>query len=119
MNLTELTITEAAEMIERREVSPVELTEAHLARIERVDPQLNCFITLTTQGALDEAHRAEATIGQGGYLGSLHGIPLAVKDIYETAGVPTTAGSTFLADFIAEGDCVAVLKLKASAYRHR
>jgi len=114
MELTELTITKAAEMIERQEISPVELTEAHLARIERVDPQLNCFITLTVQGALDEARRAEAAIGEGNYLGPLHGIPLAVKDLYETAGVPTTAGSTFFAEYVPEEDCAAVLKLKAA-----
>ena len=114
MKLTELTITEAAKLIKAREVSPVELTEAHLVRIERVNPQLNCFITLTAYGALDEARRAEETIGEGDYLGPLHGIPLAVKDLYETAGVPTTAGSTFLADYVPEEDCVAVLKLKAA-----
>ncbi|MCJ7557060.1 MAG: amidase [Gammaproteobacteria bacterium] len=114
MELTELTITKAAEMIERREISPVELAEAHLARIARVDPQLNCFITLTVQGALDEARLAEAAIGEGNYLGPLHGIPLAVKDLYETAGVPTTAGSTFFAEYVPEEDCAAVLKLKAA-----
>ena len=114
MELTELTITEAAEMIERRELSPVELTESHLTRIERVDPQLNCFITLTAQLALDEARRAEEIIGQGTYLGPLHGIPLAVKDLYETAGVRTTAGSTFFADYVPEGDCIAVQKLKTA-----
>ena len=62
MELTELTITKAAEKIEQRKISPVELTEAHLARIARVDPQLNCFITLTVQGALDEARLADCLL---------------------------------------------------------
>jgi aspartyl-tRNA(Asn)/glutamyl-tRNA(Gln) amidotransferase subunit A len=114
MELTELTITKAAEMIKRGELSPVELTEAHLTRIDRADPQLNCFITLTARRALDEARRAEEIIGQGNYLGPLHGIPLALKDLYETARVRTTAGSTFFADYVPEGDCVAVRKLKAA-----
>ena len=113
MELTELTITEAAELIKARKVSPVELTEAHLVRIERVDPRLNCFITLTADQALDSARRAQETIGQGSYLGPLHGIPLAVKDLYETAGIRTTAGSTFFTDYVPWQDCVAVQKLNA------
>ena len=63
---------------------------------------------------MDEARRAEEIIGQGTYLGPLHGIPLAVKDLYETAGVRTTAGSTFFADYVPEGDCIAVQKLKTA-----
>lgn len=114
MELTELTITEAAELIKARGISPVELTEAHLARIERVDLRLNCFITLTADQALDSARRAEEIIGQGSYLGPLHGIPLAVKDLYETTGIRTTAGSTFFADYVPEKDCVAVQKLNAA-----
>jgi aspartyl-tRNA(Asn)/glutamyl-tRNA(Gln) amidotransferase subunit A len=113
MELTELTITEAAELIKARKVSPVELTEAHLVRIERVDPRLNCFITLTADQALDSARRTQEAIGQGSYLGPLHGIPLAVKDLYETAGIRTTAGSTFFADYVPWQDCVAVQKLNA------
>ena len=85
MKLTELTITEAAELIKARKVSPVELTEAHLARIERVDPRLNCFITLTAERALDSAREAEETIGQGSYLGPLHGIPIMIKGNIDTA----------------------------------
>ena len=114
MELTELTLTEAAELIKTGKLSPVDLIEAHLMRIERLDPQLNCFITLTAQQALEQARQAEAAIHRGGYLGSLHGIPLAVKDLYESAGVRTTAGSTFFADYVPEEDCAAVQKLKAA-----
>jgi len=114
MELTELTLTEAAELIKTGELSPVELTEAHLMRIERLDPQLNCFITLTAQQALEQARQAEAAIHRGGYLGTLHGIPLAVKDLYETAGIRTTAGSTFFADYVPEEDCAVVQKLRTA-----
>jgi aspartyl-tRNA(Asn)/glutamyl-tRNA(Gln) amidotransferase subunit A len=114
MNLTELTISEAARLIKKQALSPVELTEAYLARIDELDSRLNCFITLTTEQAMEQARQAEAAIQRGGYLGPLHGIPLALKDLYETAGVRTTAGSTFLADNVPLNDAVAVQKLKAA-----
>ena len=114
MELTDLTITEAASLIQRRQISPVELTRACLERIEQIDPQLNCFITLTAEPALEEARRAESAIQQGDYLGPLHGIPLALKDLFETRGIRTTAGSKFFADYIPAQDCPVVEKLKAA-----
>jgi aspartyl-tRNA(Asn)/glutamyl-tRNA(Gln) amidotransferase subunit A len=114
MELTSLTLSEASQLIAEGKLSPVELVEAHLARIERLEPQLNCFITLTPELALERARQAEAEIRRGEYLGPLHGIPLALKDLYETQGVRTTAGSTFFRDFVPEADAFVVDRLKAA-----
>ena len=92
MNLTSLTIAQAAGLIARRELSPIELTQAHLERIQELDGRLNCFITLTLELALERARQAEAEAKRGENRGPLHGIPLALKDLYDTRGVRTTAG---------------------------
>jgi aspartyl-tRNA(Asn)/glutamyl-tRNA(Gln) amidotransferase subunit A len=113
VELTGLTLSEAADLIRRREISPVDLTRDCLDRIERLDPKLNCFVTLTAERALQEARTAEEAIGRGDYRGPLHGIPLAYKDLYETQGIRTTAGSKLLLDHIPDADCTAVAKLKA------
>ena len=80
--LTHLTLAEAAALIARRELSPVELTRAHLDRIAALEPRLNCFITLTADEALEQARDAERAIMRGTYRGVLHGIPIALKDLY-------------------------------------
>jgi len=108
------TITEAAERLACGEVSAVELTEIFLERIERLEPKLNCFITLTPELARQQARQAETEIRGGQYRGPLHGIPLALKDLYKTAGVRTTAGSSFFAENFPETDAAAVEKLKAA-----
>jgi aspartyl-tRNA(Asn)/glutamyl-tRNA(Gln) amidotransferase subunit A len=112
MDLTSLNLYEAAELLKTRQISPVELTQAQLRRIAQLDPRLNCFITITPELALQQARQAEIEIGQGNYRGTLHGIPLALKDLYETQGIRTTAGSTFFADYIPEADAAVVQKLK-------
>jgi aspartyl-tRNA(Asn)/glutamyl-tRNA(Gln) amidotransferase subunit A len=112
MDLTSLNLHKAAELLKTRQISPVELTQAQLARIAQLDPQLNCFITITPELALQQARQAEIEIGQGNYRGMLHGIPLALKDLYETQGIRTTAGSTFFADYIPEADAAVVERLK-------
>ncbi len=114
MELTSLTLSEAANLIEQRKLSPLELTQAHLERIQRINPRLNCFITLTGDVAVQRAREAEAEIQHGHYRGALHGIPLALKDLYETKGVRTTAGSKFFADYVPDADCAVVQKLKAA-----
>jgi len=111
MELTGLTITEAAGLLARSEISPVELTQAFLRRIEDLNRALNCFITLTAEVALQSARQAEAEIRGGDYRGTLHGIPLTLKDLYETRGVRTTAGSKFFADNVPSTDAVAVERL--------
>ncbi|MBA3530680.1 MAG: Asp-tRNA(Asn)/Glu-tRNA(Gln) amidotransferase subunit GatA [Ardenticatenales bacterium] len=112
MDLTTLTITDAAEMIGRRALSPLELTRAFLARISALDPQINSFITVTAEQALADAQEAEQAIQRGEYRGPLHGIPIALKDLFETKGVLTTAGSKHLATNVPVEDGVVVQKLK-------
>jgi aspartyl-tRNA(Asn)/glutamyl-tRNA(Gln) amidotransferase subunit A len=112
MELTALTIQAAAALLRAKQLSPVELTRAHLERIQQLDPHLNTYITLTPELALQQARQAEAEILSGEIKSPLHGIPLALKDLYETAGVLTTAGSSFFADSIPDDDAIAVQKLR-------
>lgn len=107
-----LTLTEAAEQIRTRQLSPVELTRDCLARIERLNPSLNAFITITADLALDQARQAESEIGAGNYRGPLHGIPIGLKDLFDTAGVRTTAASNQYRDRIPAEDAEVVRRLK-------
>ena len=109
--LTDLMISEAGDLLARKEISPVELTQAHLERIEKLDPLLNCFITRTPEAALQRARRAEDELLRGERKGPLHGIPFGLKDLYETRGVRTTCGSLFWADYIPEADASVVEKI--------
>ena len=109
-----LTIAEAARLIEKRELSPVELTQSRLARIDKLDGQLHSFIRVLADPALASARAAEAEIAAGRYKGALHGIPLGLKDIYETAGVPTTGHSKVMQDHVPAADAFTVAKLKAA-----
>jgi aspartyl-tRNA(Asn)/glutamyl-tRNA(Gln) amidotransferase subunit A len=111
MQLTELNLLEAADAILSAAISPLELAQAYLSRIDTIDPHLNCFLTVTQEQALEAAQKAGQEIRQGNYLGRLHGIPLALKDLYETRGVRTTAGSKFFANYIPEVDAYIVNKL--------
>jgi aspartyl-tRNA(Asn)/glutamyl-tRNA(Gln) amidotransferase subunit A len=108
------TIAEAAALIASRQLSPVELTRACLARIERLDPRLDCFLLTRPDAALSEARAAEAEIMKGRYRGPLHGIPIGHKDIFETAGIRTTAHSKLLIDNVPRSDAVAVERLAAA-----
>jgi len=117
--LTYLSITEAYKLITQRDISPIELVQAHLERIEGIDPILNSFITLTADDAWQRAKQAEADLLHGattknGAFDPLFGIPLAIKDLYETKGVRTTAGSTFFSDYVPDEDCVVVGKLSTA-----
>jgi aspartyl-tRNA(Asn)/glutamyl-tRNA(Gln) amidotransferase subunit A len=117
--LASLSLTQAAELVRRGEVSPVELTHAYLERIESLNPHLNCFITVTPESALQRARQAEqeVLVGEtidGRPLGALHGIPLALKDLFETQGVRTTHGSKFYQDYVPDFDAVVVASLKAA-----
>lgn len=109
-----LTIAEASRRIARREVSPVELTEACLRRIETFDSQLDSFVTLTAERAQAEAKAAEAAIMASGPLSRLHGIPYCLKDIFDTAGIRTTAMSKLLADNVPTRDSRCQEKLAAA-----
>jgi aspartyl-tRNA(Asn)/glutamyl-tRNA(Gln) amidotransferase subunit A len=110
--LTALTLQEAAARIRSRAVSPVELTKACLARIERYDTKINAFITVSAELALAEARAAEQEIGRGRWRGPLHGIPLALKDNIDTAGIRTTAASDAFKDRVPAEDAEVVRRLR-------
>jgi aspartyl-tRNA(Asn)/glutamyl-tRNA(Gln) amidotransferase subunit A len=100
-----------ATLIQRQEVSPVEATQAVVDRVEKFDRQLNSFITLRRDEAMMQARAAEKEIRTGGYRGPLHGIPIAVKDLFYTKGNQTTAGSKILRDFKPAYDATVISKL--------
>ncbi|MCE2483789.1 MAG: Asp-tRNA(Asn)/Glu-tRNA(Gln) amidotransferase GatCAB subunit A, partial [Alphaproteobacteria bacterium] len=81
------------ELIAAKQVSPVELAEMFLERVDRLDPQLNSFLLVTRNLALEQARAAEDAVMRGDDLGPLHGLPVPIKDTQMTAGVPSTAGS--------------------------
>ena len=114
MDLTRLTISEASQLLAQRQVSAVELTMAHLEQIQKVDAELNCFITRTADTALEQARQADVELQQGARRSELHGIPLALKDLYETRGIRTTAGSKFFREHIPLQDATTVQKLNQS-----
>jgi len=105
---------EAATLLRRKAVSPVELTEACLARIERLNPVLNAFITVTKDQALRQARDAETEIRRGSWRGPLHGVPIALKDLFDTAGVRTTAGSGVFKDRVPAEDAEVVRRLNTA-----
>jgi aspartyl-tRNA(Asn)/glutamyl-tRNA(Gln) amidotransferase subunit A len=107
-------IAEASEQIRRRNISPVDLTHQCLKAIKQHNPSLNAFITVTADTALDEAKRAEAEIRSGQWRGPLHGIPIGLKDLIDTAGVRTTAASGIFRDRVPSEDADVVKKLKAA-----
>jgi aspartyl-tRNA(Asn)/glutamyl-tRNA(Gln) amidotransferase subunit A len=111
-SLTLLTLAEAAEQVRQRQISPVELTKACLARIEQHNPVLNAFITVTAESALSEAAEAEREIQSGHWRGPLHGIPVGLKDLIDQKDVPTTAGSAVLKDTIAVEDAEVTRRLR-------
>ena len=109
-----LTIAEASQLIAERKLSPVELTEAYLDRITTLDSQLDSFVTLTAERARAEAKQAETAIAANGPRSRLHGIPYCLKDIFDTAGIRTTAMSKLLADNVPTRDSACQEKLAAA-----
>src|SRR5215211_5327731 len=103
-DLHDLTATQAARQIRARDVSPVELVDGLLTRIERSQPTLKAFVTVDYDGARAAARAAEATMSSGADLGPLHGVPFAAKDIYDAAGLPTTAGYGPMANYVPKAD---------------
>jgi aspartyl-tRNA(Asn)/glutamyl-tRNA(Gln) amidotransferase subunit A len=108
------TIAEAARLIAAKRLSPVELTRACLERVHRMNDRLHAVIHLTEERALAEAGAAEAAIMAGGPRGPLHGIPIGLKDIVDTAGIPTTCQSKILADNVPAADATCALRLAAA-----
>lgn len=112
MELPFLTIKEASELIKKKELSPVELTQSILGRIADKDELLNTYVTVLEDKALESAKKAEAEITAGNYLGPLHGIPLGLKDIFVTKDINTTCGSKMLENFIPPYDATVTEKLQ-------
>jgi len=99
-----------SKLVQSKEISPVEIIEAHLTRIDATEPVLNSFITLLADQARKSARQAEKDIQAGRYKGPLHGIPVALKDLYNTGGVRTTSGSRIFDTFIPTEDCTVAAK---------
>jgi aspartyl-tRNA(Asn)/glutamyl-tRNA(Gln) amidotransferase subunit A len=106
-----LTIAEASKLIERRALSPIELTRSFLERITDLDPRLNAYLLVTADQAMDQARAAEAEVMAGRWRGPMHGIPYALKDIYCTKGIRTTSHSRTRADYLPDFDATTVTKL--------
>ena len=105
------TLLEAASAIQSRKISPVELTRTVLDRIAALDPSLHAYATVTPERALAQAEVAEAEIAAGRYRGPLHGVPIAVKDLCNTAGIVTTSGMTIHANHVPKFDATVVQRL--------
>ena len=110
--MLDLSISEAAELLRQKKISPVELTKACLDRIESLNPVLNAFITVTDEAAMAQARVAEDEMQRGHWRGPLHGIPIGLKDLIDTAGVLTTCGSELFADRVPTEDAEVVRRLK-------
>ena len=107
-----LSAVELGELLRKREVSPVEATEAYLARIQEVEPKTNAYITVSGDEALAAARQAENEIAAGNYRGVLHGVPVAVKDQIHTRGIRTTIASRVRSEYIPDEDATVVTRLK-------
>ena len=112
--LTQLSGAEIARRIRDKDLSPVEVVEGYLERIDRYDGVLHSYITVCRDEALAAARKAEQAVLQGESLGPLHGLPLSVKDQMDTAGVLTTAGSTILGDYVPTEDATLIARAKAA-----
>src|SRR5260370_14254709 len=113
-DLVGLPLAEASALVRTKKVSPLELTRASLERIAALDKQINAFITITLEDALKQAREAESDILRGEWRGPLHGIPIALKDIIDTAPVRTTAASRVFAGRVPQHDATVVERLRAA-----
>ena len=112
LELCYMSAGELSSLIRDKQVSPVEVIDAHLSRIEATEPTLNSFITLLPDHARDAARRAESQIQAGYYRGPLHGIPVGLKDLFNTAGVRTTSGSRIFDNFVPTQDCTVATRFQ-------
>jgi len=113
-DLVFLSAAELGESIRRKRVSPVEVVEAHLAQIDRLNPQLNAIVSLDREGALAAARRAELAVMRGDGLGPLHGVPVTIKSSIDSAGLRCEAGTRLRAGYVPAGDAPVVARLKAA-----
>jgi amidase len=112
--LCDLSAVELATRIRRKDVSARDVMTAHLARIERLNPKVNAIVTLVAERAMADAARADELTAGGGALGVLHGLPVAHKDLVDTAGIRTTRGSLFYRDHVPERDALIVTRIRAA-----
>ncbi len=103
-----------AQAIRGREVSAAETVEAHLRRIDEVNPKLNAVVQLASERAMDEARAADAALARGESLGPLHGVPITIKDSHDTEGIVSTGGTMGRKDFVPEADATAVARMRAA-----
>ena len=101
-----------ARMVSQKQVSPVELTKLYLERINQLDSQLNAYLTLNEEEALASAKEAESAVMKGDALGSLHGLPIGIKDLEKTQGIRTTLGSLIYKDHVPKADSIVVERLR-------
>ena len=113
-NLAFAPATELKELIASKKVSPVEITQLYLDRINTLDGQLNSYLTVTSELALESARKAEKAVIDGDELGPLHGIPISIKDLQMTKGVKTTGGSLAYKDRVPDADCAVVERVLAA-----
>jgi aspartyl-tRNA(Asn)/glutamyl-tRNA(Gln) amidotransferase subunit A len=113
-DLGSVTAVELAELVRTKKVSPVEITRATLARIDRLQPEFNCFITVCHEEAMSAACAAEEAVMTGAPLGLLHGVPFSVKDMINTKGIRTTFGSLTMTDNVPDRDDLSVRRMKES-----
>jgi len=113
-DLLDQSLASAASLLANGSLSPVELTRAALARTEQTEGPLNAYVRITAEAAMAAASQAETEIKNGRYIGEMHGIPVAIKDLYDMAGLPTTCSSQVLHDHMAEHDSACVARLKAA-----
>src|SRR3990167_720989 len=113
-HLHDMSLADVGALIRSKAISPVEVTDAALARIEQLNPRLNALWTVTAELAREQARAAETEIAKGEYRGPLHGVPVALKDLFYTRGIRTTAGSKIMADFVPDADATVVEKLRAA-----
>jgi amidase len=109
-----LSATELVSLMRRKQVSARDVMAAHLAQIERVNPKVNAIVTLVAERAMADAARADESLARGGAVGVLHGLPVAHKDLVDTAGIRTTQGSPFYRDFVPTRDALLVTRIRAA-----
>jgi aspartyl-tRNA(Asn)/glutamyl-tRNA(Gln) amidotransferase subunit A len=110
--MTDIGIAEASELLRRKQITALEITSSCLKRIEELNPALNAFITVMHDSAVAQAHQADEEIRAGNWRGPLHGIPIGLKDLFDTADVKTTCGSALFADRVPDADAEVVRRLK-------
>ena len=113
-DLCDLSAIELAARLKKRDVSARDVMAAHLARIERVNPKVNAVVTLVAERAMADAARADEALARGGAVGPLHGLPVAHKDLVDTAGIRTTRGSPFYRDHVPTRDALIVSRIRAA-----